>query len=194
MRGFQNGTVALTIVPHKTTRKSFPVSQESPEKQREKLWCTQGALTKRGGNRCISTVEAHAGPRTLAAARPWADRTQLHPFRAVSNGSARGPSGRGPFPSRSRQRGGRVTHGLLPLIVRRSPLRSRTFEWRPAEAISRTCSTTLMPAAEKGQDRGKNAAQNGTTSASARRHSKMAPRRGPRAAVYRRPRSALTPP
>lgn len=44
----------------------------------------------------------------------------------------------------------------------------------------------------KGQDRGKNAAQNGTISASARRHSKMAPRRGPRAAVYRRPRSALT--
>lgn len=43
--------------------------------------------------------------------------------------------------------GGRATHGLLPLIVRRSPLRSRTFEWSPAEAISRTCSTTLMTAA-----------------------------------------------
>lgn len=155
MQGFQNGTVALTIVPHKTTRKTFPVSQESPEKQREKLLCTQGALVKRGGNRCISTVEAHAGPRTPAAARPWADRTQLHPFRAVSNGRARGPSGRGPFPSRSRQRGGRVTHGLLPLIVRRSPLRSRTFEWRPAEAISRTCSTTLMPAAEKDRTEGR---------------------------------------
>lgn len=44
---------------------------------------------------------------------------------------------------------GRATHGLLPLIVRRSPLRSRTLEWSPAAAISRTCSTTLIPAAER---------------------------------------------
>lgn len=87
---------------------------------------------------------------------------------------------------------GRATHGLLPLIVRRSPLRSRTLECSPADAISRTCSTTLIPAAEnrgaEGTD-GKeadNAAaarppalQNGATGGSSR------------AAACRRPRRCL---
>lgn len=44
---------------------------------------------------------------------------------------------------------------MLPLIVRRSPLRSRTLEWSPAEAISRTCSTTLMTAAAGGHGKEK---------------------------------------
>lgn len=48
----------------------------------------------------------------------------------------------------------RGTHGLLPLMVRSSPLSSRTFECSPAAAISRTCSTTLMLAGTEGTGRG----------------------------------------
>lgn len=74
---------------------------------------------------------------------------------------------------------GRATHGLLPLIVRRSPLRSRTLECSPADAISRTCSTTLIPVAENRGAEGTDGKE--TDNAAARRHSKMAPPGGPRA-------------
>lgn len=78
-----------------------------------------------------------------------------------------------------------ATHGLLPLIVRSSPLRSRTLEWSPAAAISRTCSTTLMLAAGRrgaGGTGGEQEAngERGASGAAGRRHSEMAPPGGPR--------------
>lgn len=71
-------------------------------------------------------------------------------------------------------------------MVRSSPLSSRTFECSPAAAISRTCSTTLMlpPAGRRGRDGGTGRDPKrgtGHGAAAARRHSKMAPPRGPRA-------------
>lgn len=91
-----------------------------------------------------------------------------------------------PSPERAPCRRG--THGLLPLMVRSSPLSSRTFECSPAAAISRTCSTTLMLRRGRGRDgtgRGRSGRDTergtGHGAAAARRHSKMAPPRGPRA-------------